>query len=83
MSIGIKSTGVVPSNLRAIRAYRNLQAKEVAAKLDIHLNTLYFWESGKYAPKVTDLARLAEVYRCSVDTLIHPNFSVKGIANHA
>jgi transcriptional regulator with XRE-family HTH domain len=70
LSKGIKSLGIVPSNLRAVRAYRNLQAKEVAAKLDVHVNTLYFWEKGTHEPKVTDIRLLAVIYGVEPESLV-------------
>jgi len=68
-------------NLRAIRAYKGLQAKEVTSKIGIHLNTLYFWERGYTTPSVRTLEKVARVYGVSATQLLHPTLSLSTLGD--
>lgn len=71
---------IIAGNLRAARAFRNMQAKEVAFQLGIHLNTLYAWEQGKSSPRADTLRKLAQAYQVDVVHLIQPTFLKTGDA---
>jgi len=58
------------SRLRAARAAADLTQGNVAAALGYHVATIANWERGRAEPCASDLARLAALYRVSVDWLL-------------
>lgn len=58
------------SNLKTIRKNAGIKVKTVSEKLGISRITLWQWENGKRTPGIEDLARLAQLYECTVDDLI-------------
>ena len=60
------SIGITFSQAR-IRA--GLSQSEVARRLGIDQSTVSCWESGKKFPRASKLARLADLYGCTIDEL--------------
>lgn len=52
------------------REKTGLTQKEVAEKLGIDQSAVSLWETGKTAPRVAILVKLAELYHCSLDELL-------------
>lgn len=48
-----------------------LTQREVAEKLGIDQSAVSLWETGKTSPRAAILVKLAELYCCSVDDLLH------------
>ncbi len=57
-------------NLKAIREEKNMQQKEVAARLNRTPACISSWETGKTEPSIDDLARLADLFDVSLDYLM-------------
>lgn len=56
--------------LRKFRETRNLSRREVAESIDISIQSLERYESGKSEPNISTLIKLAKFFGVSVDTLI-------------
>ena len=52
------------------REKTGLTQKEVAERLGIDQSSVSLWETGKTAPRVAVLVKLAELYHCSLDELL-------------
>ncbi|MCL1994571.1 MAG: helix-turn-helix domain-containing protein [Defluviitaleaceae bacterium] len=52
------------------RETANLKQSFVAKKLNIAQSTIAMWECGKTNPRAKLLPRVAELYGCSVDSLL-------------
>lgn len=58
-------------NLRQARRVADMTQRELARKLDDHLNskTVCSWEKGRTEPSYVFLPKLAEVLGCTIDDL--------------
>lgn len=56
-------------NIRGLRQERGLTATELAEKLGVAVCTVSHWESGKRAPRGSEIVRIAEILDCSIDDL--------------
>ena len=55
------------ANLKKLRELKELRVKDVSEKLKISRITLWQWENGKRTPSIESLAKLAEIYGCTID----------------
>lgn len=67
-------------NLGAARRHAGMTQAEAAEKSGIALGTLRRWEQGVNEPDITSLARLAQLYEVTTDTIIGTCFADKAIA---
>lgn len=58
------------ANIREMRKRAGLTQVEVAKVLEISIDTLWRWETGASEPRATDLLKMSELFRCSVDDLL-------------
>ncbi|MFC5408250.1 helix-turn-helix domain-containing protein [Larkinella bovis] len=65
----------LPENLSALRSYYRLNLEDVAGLVDISRQTLAKYEKGQATPPVDVAARLAVIYKVSLDTLTYQNLS--------
>ena len=56
-------------NLKYFRAQKEWQQQDLATKMDVSAKTISSWETGRTEPTLGQLAKLAEVLDCSMDTL--------------
>jgi CheY-like chemotaxis protein/transcriptional regulator with XRE-family HTH domain len=57
-------------NLKKIREESNLSQQDLARKLDVAQSTIAMWESSSRTPKLSELNRLAQVLKITVNRLI-------------
>lgn len=57
-------------NLKEIREEKNLQQKELAARLNRTPACISSWETGKTEPSIEDLVKLADLLDVSLDYLL-------------
>lgn len=53
----------------AARINAGLSQTEAARRIGVDQSTVSYWESGKKMPRASKLARLADLYGCTVDEL--------------
>lgn len=56
--------------LKRLRKASNLTLKELAEKMNVTVNTIYHYESGKREPSLRLLKQLAAFFNVTVDQLI-------------
>ena len=56
--------------LKEIREKKKIKAKDVVKELGISRITLWQWENGKRSPSIESVARLAKLYKCSIDAIV-------------
>ena len=56
-------------NLKYFRIQNGWQQQDLAAKMGINAKTISSWETGRTEPNLGQLAKLAKVLNCSMDTL--------------
>ena len=61
---------IVGERLGKLRCDNNLTQEGLAQIMDVSRLTVYKWESGKNWPTPPHLAKLAELYECSMDYLV-------------
>lgn len=49
-------------NLRKIRLSNQLTQKDLAEKLEMNKNTIYFWEKGRCLPDLVSLRKLTKMF---------------------
>lgn len=49
-------------NLRKLRLNNQLTQKDLAEKLEINKNTIYFWEKGRCLPDLVSLRKLTKIF---------------------
>ena len=49
-------------NLRKIRLSNQLTQKDLAKKLEMNKNTIYFWEKGRCLPDLVSLRKLTKIF---------------------
>ena len=64
---------IVGERLGKLRCDNNLTQEGLAEIMDVSSLTFYKWESGKNWPTPPHLAKLAELYECSMDYLVARN----------
>lgn len=60
-------------SFRTARENAGYTQQDVARKLDIDGTTPGKWELGKTLPRAATLAKLAEMYNCSIEYLLEPD----------
>lgn len=61
---------IVGERLGKLRCDNNLTQEGLAGIMDVSRLTIYKWENGKNWPTLPHLAKLAELYGCSIDYLV-------------
>lgn len=56
-------------NLKYFRIENGWQQQDLAAKMEINPKTISSWETGRTEPNLGQLAKLAKVLNCSMDSL--------------
>lgn len=51
------------------RIKAGMSQTEAARRLGVDQSTVSYWETGKKTPRASKLARLAELYGCTIDEL--------------
>lgn len=60
--------------IREFRKKKGLTQAELAEILDIHENTLRYWENGKFEPRSNDLLKICQALGCTESDLLNgPN----------
>ena len=59
-----------PEKLKALREYRGLYQKDMAALLDLRQNAYSHYETGRAEPSIANLCRLADFFGISIDELV-------------
>lgn len=57
-------------NLKILRTARKLTQKDLAQALETTQQTIGRWESGKAQPSISDLGKIAALFKCSVDDIL-------------
>jgi DNA-binding XRE family transcriptional regulator len=55
---------------KEMRIRAKLTQEEAAEKFGVDQSTIHAWETGKWAPRVVLLCKIAAVYGCTVDELL-------------
>lgn len=61
------------SRLRQLRAAHAISQRELAQSVRIGLKTLMFYEQSKMAPSIEAVAKIAQHFGVSVDSLLYPD----------
>lgn len=61
---------MIKMTMRALRVNAGLTQGQVSAELGVSLKTLVNWEQGKTYPNVLQLAKMAALYKCSLDDFL-------------
>jgi transcriptional regulator with XRE-family HTH domain len=56
--------------LKEIREKKKIKAKDVVKELGISRITLWQWENGKRSPSIESVAKLAKLYKCSINDIV-------------
>jgi putative transcriptional regulator len=56
--------------IRALRQERGWTQFELAIKVNVQPQTVYFWESGRRTPQVAQMRKLAQVFELSSDEIL-------------
>lgn len=59
----------IATTLATARIKAGITQTEAARRLGINQSTVSYWETGKKMPRASKLARLADLYGCTVDAL--------------
>ncbi len=57
-------------NLKKLRTNTGISQKELAAYMDVSVQTLFNWENGLFQPSIDDLIKLADYFGVSLDYLV-------------
>jgi transcriptional regulator with XRE-family HTH domain len=66
----------VPSfagNIQRLRVERGWSQRELAARLGCHQVSVSTWEQGIKVPRLPKLLAMAELFECSIDSLLGAN----------
>ena len=58
-------------NIKQLRKKRGITQEELAAQLEVHENTIRMWEKGTRSPRISDIARLCEIFHCTESELLN------------
>ncbi len=58
-------------NIRELRKKRGITQEELAARIEVHENTIRLWEKGIREPRSSDIAKLCEVLCCTESELLN------------
>ncbi len=58
-------------SLKELRENNNFSQQELAAKISVKRSTYAMWETGKSAPKTTDLPKIAEALKVTVEDIVN------------
>lgn len=61
---------VLPKQLKQYRSDLNMSQEDVADKLFVSRQAVSRWESGDATPDLTNLIKLTEIFKCSLDSLV-------------
>ncbi|MBZ6010146.1 helix-turn-helix domain-containing protein [Leuconostoc gelidum] len=61
---------VLPKQLKKYRSDLNMSQEDVADKLFVSRQAVSRWESGDATPDLTNLIKLTEIFKCSLDSLV-------------
>ncbi len=67
--------------LAGFRRKANLTQMEVAEQLGISFQAVSYWERGKTMPDLSNLVRIAELYRVSIDEILQNERQTRAIRN--
>ncbi|MGX4594262.1 helix-turn-helix domain-containing protein [Leuconostoc sp. JNUCC 76] len=59
-----------PIQLKKLRTGLSMSQEDIAGKLYISRQAVSRWESGDATPDMSNLIKLAEIFDCSLDTLV-------------
>lgn len=59
-----------PTQLKKLRTNLGMSQEDVAGKLYISRQAVSRWESGDATPDMSNLVKLAEIFDCSLDTIV-------------
>ena len=62
--------GVIARRLTELRTAAGMTRAQVARALEVDQSQPYRWETGKGVPSTETLLKLADLYHCTVDTLL-------------
>ena len=58
-------------NIKELRKKRGITQEELAARIDVHENTIRLWEKKIREPRLSDIAKLCEVLGCTESELLN------------
>ena len=61
---------LLPQQLKKCRSDLNMSQEDVADKLFVSRQAVSRWESGDATPDLTNLIKLTEIFKCSLDSLV-------------
>ena len=73
----------LPARLRALRETRGLSLEDVAQRVEVSRQTVWYWETGRSAPTPRNLRRLAGALDATVEELCSGSASAPGGASLA
>ena len=66
-------SGRFAARLYALRKKAGLSAEQVAEELGLSPMAIYYWETGRRQPKISDLPKIAEVLKLKKIKDLYPN----------
>ncbi len=57
-------------NIKNYRLKAGLTQTELAKQMNVHQTAVAQWETGRTAPSIEKLVRLASLFKCSIEDLI-------------
>lgn len=61
---------IFKENLKELRKEFCLTQKQLANKINVSEDCIYFWEKGRSEPSITDLINLSRLFNVSIDYLV-------------
>lgn len=58
-------------NIKELRKKRGITQEELSARIGVHENTIRLWEKGMREPRLSDIAKLCEVFECTESELLN------------
>ena len=58
-------------NIKQLRKLRGITQEELSTQLGVHENTIRMWEKGTRSPRVSDIAKLCEIFHCTESELLN------------
>ena len=58
-------------NIKKLRKAQKMTQEELAYRIGVHENTIRLWEKGMREPRLSDVAKLCEVLRCTESELLN------------
>ena len=65
--VDLEQTG---ENLKTLRSQKGLTVKDLCNILNITINSIYKWESGRAVPSIDNLVFLSSLYEVPLDSLV-------------